>query len=130
MFGGSRAVEEAIAFARDHDGALVVKADGLARGKGVEVCGTVAEAVAAIERIGRGGRLGRAAERLVLQERLEGRELSIFALCAGTDWAILGSARDHKRLSDGDRGPNTGGMGAFAPVSEATDELSVWSAAR
>ena len=123
VFAGGLAADEATAFALGHRGPLVVKADGLARGKGVAVCDTSADAVAAIERIGRRRELGRAGERLVLQERLEGPELSVFALCAGTEWAILGSARDHKRLVDGDRGPNTGGMGAFTPVPEAGDPL-------
>jgi phosphoribosylamine--glycine ligase len=122
-FAGPAAADDAIALARAHGGPLVVKADGLARGKGVAVCETPAEAVDAIERIGRRRELGRAGERLVVQERLEGRELSVFAICDGAAWAVIGSARDHKRLEDGDRGPNTGGMGAFAPVPEATDEL-------
>jgi phosphoribosylamine--glycine ligase len=122
-FAGPTAADDAILLARDHGGPLVVKADGLARGKGVAVCDTPAEAVAAIERIGRRRELGRAGERLVIQERLEGPELSVFAICDGTSWTLIGSARDHKRLEDGDRGPNTGGMGAFAPVPEATPDL-------
>jgi phosphoribosylamine---glycine ligase len=123
LFAGPSAVDEALAHVAEHPGPLVVKADGLARGKGVVVCDTPDDAVAAIERIGRRRELGRAGERLVLQERLEGPELSVFAMCDGREAVIIGSARDHKRLEDGDRGPNTGGMGAFAPVPEATPEL-------
>lgn len=94
----------------------VVKADGLAFGKGVFVCDSVAESHAAIDRLMRRRELGAAGDRVVLQERLEGEELSVFALSDGTCLRILGCARDHKRIGDSDRGPNTGGMGAFTPV--------------
>jgi phosphoribosylamine--glycine ligase len=123
VFDGPTAVDEALAHVRGHARAVVVKADGLARGKGVVVCDSPDEAAAAIERIGRRRELGSAGERLVVQERLTGPELSVFALCDGQDAVIVGSARDHKRLLDGDGGPNTGGMGAFTPVAEATPWL-------
>ena len=112
--------DEADAFVRDRQGAaLVVKADGLARGKGVVVCDTPDEAHAAIDEVGRRRAFGAAGDRIVIQERLVGPELSVFALCDGRVARIIGMARDHKRLGDGDRGPNTGGMGAYAPVFDA-----------
>ncbi len=93
-------------------GPVVVKADGLAAGKGVVVADTGAEAAQACAALGRlpGGR------RILLEERLEGPEVSVIALCDGRRWALLPPAQDHKRALDGDRGPNTGGMGAVAPV--------------
>ena len=94
---------------------LVVKADGLAAGKGVTVADSVAEAEAAI-REAFAGRFGSAGEQLVLEERLQGPEVSVFALCDGERIVLLPPAQDHKRLEEGDRGPNTGGMGAYAPA--------------
>ena len=94
---------------------LVVKADGLAAGKGVTVANTVEETAAAIQEAFQ-GRFGRAGEQLVLEERLTGPEVSVFALCDGEDMVLLPPAQDHKRLLDGDHGPNTGGMGAYAPA--------------
>ncbi|MEJ6586283.1 MAG: phosphoribosylamine--glycine ligase [Synechococcus sp. ArSW.bin.68] len=94
---------------------LVVKADGLAAGKGVTVATTVKETVAAIQEAFQ-GRFGQAGEQLVLEERLTGPEVSLFALCDGEDMVLLPPAQDHKRLLEGDQGPNTGGMGAYAPA--------------
>ena len=94
---------------------LVVKADGLAAGKGVTVANTVKETVAAIQEAFQ-GRFGQAGEQLVLEERLTGPEVSVFALCDGEDMILLPPAQDHKRLLEGDQGPNTGGMGAYAPA--------------
>ena len=94
---------------------LVVKADGLAAGKGVTVAHTMAEAEAAVDRAFAGA-FGRAGERLVLEERLDGPEVSVLALCDGRDLVLLPPAQDHKRIGEGDTGPNTGGMGAYAPV--------------
>ena len=94
---------------------LVVKADGLAAGKGVTVAETKAEAEAAIRDAMERRRFGEAGARLVLEECLVGPEVSFFALVDGDRAVPLGSAQDHKRIHDGDRGPNTGGMGAFAP---------------
>lgn len=92
------------------DGGVVVKADGLALGKGVRVCGSRAEAESAIDALlTLGGSL-------VIEERLNGEEISWFGLCDGTRAALFEPARDYKRVGDGDRGPNTGGMGAFTPV--------------
>ncbi|WP_413429844.1 phosphoribosylamine--glycine ligase [Synechococcus sp. Cu2B8-bc1011] len=94
---------------------LVVKADGLAAGKGVTVADSVEETAAAIQEAFQ-GRFGQAGERLVLEERLTGPEVSVFALCDGEEMVLLPPAQDHKRLMEGDQGPNTGGMGAYAPA--------------
>jgi phosphoribosylamine--glycine ligase len=94
---------------------IVVKADGLAAGKGVVVARTVAEALAAVDAAFAGG-LGGAGETLVIEEFLEGEEASLFALCDGRTALEIGTAQDHKRALDGDLGPNTGGMGAVSPA--------------
>jgi phosphoribosylamine--glycine ligase len=94
----------------------VVKADGLAAGKGVTVAATVEQAEAAIAALMEQGALGAAGASVVIEERLTGPEVSLFALCDGTDAIFLGAAQDHKRVGDGDTGPNTGGMGAYSPV--------------
>ena len=107
--------EEALAVLAQVGRPLVVKADGLAAGKGVTVADTMAEAEAAI-REAFGGRFGSAGSHLVLEERMQGPEVSVFALCDGERMVLLPPAQDHKRLMDGDRGPNTGGMGAYAPA--------------
>jgi len=99
---------------------VVVKADGLAAGKGVVVCETAAEAHAALEDL---QRLGEAAKRVLLEDRLTGPEVSLFALCDGERVAVLPSARDHKQLLDGGEGPNTGGMGAVVPCADVGSEL-------
>ena len=94
---------------------VVIKADGLAAGKGVTVAMTRAEAEAAIETIGDGP--------IVIEEFLQGEEASLFALVDGETAVFLASAQDHKRVGEGDTGPNTGGMGAYAPAPVLTDEL-------
>ena len=96
---------------------VVVKADGLAGGKGVVVCDDVDSARAHVEEFLE-GRFGAASRVVVLEDRMSGDELSVFALCDGDNAVILGAARDHKRLKDGDTGPNTGGMGAVGPLTE------------
>jgi phosphoribosylamine--glycine ligase len=96
-------------------GACVVKADGLALGKGVTVCDDAAEARAAIDACLLEGRFGEAGARVVVEERMSGREVSVFALSDGEAVRVLAPACDYKRAHDGDRGPNTGGMGAYAP---------------
>jgi phosphoribosylamine---glycine ligase len=108
---------------------LVVKADGLAAGKGVMVCDSLAEAEAALDVIfGDGPDLGAADDptpgrpRVVLEERLRGHEASVIALCDGRAALALPAARDHKRLGDGETGPNTGGMGAYSPLPDLPDE--------
>ncbi len=99
---------------------IVVKADGLAAGKGVVVAGSIAEAEAAIEDIF-AGELGAGAQ-IVVEEFLEGEEASFFALCDGETAIPLATAQDHKRAFDGDKGPNTGGMGAYSPAPVMTEE--------
>jgi phosphoribosylamine--glycine ligase len=95
---------------------LVVKADGLAAGKGVVVCDSADEACAAIERIMRKREFGEAGATVVIEERLGGEEASFHVVCDGTRAVALAAAQDHKRVGDGDLGPNTGGMGAYAPA--------------
>ncbi|MGC1465001.1 MAG: phosphoribosylamine--glycine ligase [Pseudolabrys sp.] len=102
---------------------IVVKADGLAAGKGVVVAETVAEAEAAIDMLFGGG-LGEPAWEIVIEEFLRGEEASFFALCDGETAIPLASAQDHKRVFDGDKGPNTGGMGAYSPAPIMTDAMS------
>jgi phosphoribosylamine--glycine ligase len=103
---------------------VVVKADGLAAGKGVIVCDTNEDALAAIERIMVREEFGRAAGRqIIIEKRLEGQELSILALVSGRAIVPLAASQDHKRALDNDRGPNTGGMGAYCPAPMATPEL-------
>jgi phosphoribosylamine--glycine ligase len=103
---------------RRADYPLVVKADGLAAGKGVLICTTLAEAEAAIRSVLVERTFGGAGDRVVIEEFLEGDELSVIALVDGERVAMLPPARDYKRLKDGNRGPNTGGMGTFAPVDD------------
>jgi phosphoribosylamine--glycine ligase len=102
---------------------IVVKADGLAAGKGVVVAETLDEALAAVDMIF-AGRVGSAGSEVVVEEFLTGEEASFFALCDGTTAIPLASAQDHKRVFDGDKGPNTGGMGAYSPAAVMTDELT------
>jgi len=101
---------------------IVIKADGLASGKGVTVAGTVTEAIAAIDQI-LGGQFGQAGEKIVIEECLIGEELSVLAITDGLTIRPLLPARDYKRLQDGHLGPNTGGMGGYAPIPMATPEL-------
>jgi phosphoribosylamine---glycine ligase len=109
------AAEPAKAYARDQGAPIVIKADGLAAGKGVTVAQTVAEAEAAIDTMFAGG-LGEAGAEIVVEEFLHGEEASFFALCDGDTALELSTAQDHKRAFDGDQGPNTGGMGAYSPA--------------
>jgi phosphoribosylamine--glycine ligase len=114
--------EPAKAWARKRDGRVAVKADGLALGKGVLVCGSVAEAEAAIDRMLLGRHFGNAGSTVVVEERLEGAELSVLALSDGKDVVPLAPARDFKRAREGDEGPNTGGMGAYSPPTDVTQQ--------
>ncbi|HAC45517.1 MAG TPA: phosphoribosylamine--glycine ligase [Chloroflexi bacterium] len=102
-------------WARERGGQVAVKADGLARGKGVIVCASVDEANAAIDAMLVQSRFGRSGATIVVEEKLQGPELSVLAITDGTDVLALAPARDFKRAHDGDRGPNTGGMGAYSP---------------
>ncbi|QJW96693.1 phosphoribosylamine--glycine ligase [Frigoriglobus tundricola] len=114
--------------ARDYietrDYPVVVKADGLAAGKGVVVCKTSAEASAAVRRIMTDAEFGaRAGRRVVVEKRLEGEEVSVLALVSGRTFLPLPACQDHKAVNDGDTGPNTGGMGTYCPAPVATPEL-------
>ena len=101
---------------------VVIKADGLAAGKGVVIAQTIAEAEAAIETIFEGA-FGDAGNAIVVEEFLFGEEASFFALCDGQRFVAFGSAQDHKRVGEGDTGPNTGGMGAYSPAMGMSDAL-------
>lgn len=112
--------EEAETFIRQHGAPIVVKTDGLAAGKGVTVATSVDEAIAAAREAMLDGKFGGAGGELVIEEFMEGEELSYFALCDGETALPLASAQDHKRAYDGDEGPNTGGMGAYSPAPVCT----------
>ncbi|HJU90847.1 MAG TPA: phosphoribosylamine--glycine ligase [Gemmatimonadaceae bacterium] len=107
--------------AREFGAPVVIKASGLAAGKGVIVCGSTAEADSAIDYMLREHAFGAAGDEILVEEFMQGEELSVFALTDGTAVLPMLPAQDHKRRDDGDEGPNTGGMGAYAPVSIATD---------
>ena len=102
---------------------IVIKADGLAAGKGVVVAATRAEALAAIDAMLTEGRFGAAGARVVIEEFLEGEEASFIVMSDGAHVLPLATSQDHKRLRDGDRGPNTGGMGAYSPAPVVTPEI-------
>jgi phosphoribosylamine--glycine ligase len=108
--------EAAREFVRRRGAPVVVKADGLAGGKGVVVAATEAEALAAIDAMMQQGAFGEAGASVVIEECLEGEEVSLFALCDGSTALPLGAAQDHKRAGEGETGPNTGGMGAYSPT--------------
>jgi len=110
-------------WARERDGRIAVKADGLARGKGVIVCSNVEEADRAIDAMLVEQRFGKSGATIVLEERLDGPELSVLGVTDGTDVIALPPARDYKRARDGDRGDNTGGMGAYSPPKGVDDAL-------
>jgi phosphoribosylamine--glycine ligase len=108
--------DDAMDFVRENDWARVVKVDGLALGKGVFVCDTVTETLDALQIIFRENRFGDSGKSVVIEERLQGEEISVLMFCDGKTLALMPPSQDHKRRFDGDRGPNTGGMGVFAPV--------------
>ncbi len=110
-------------YVRERGAPIVVKADGLAAGKGVVVAQTVEEAEAAIDMMFDGG-LGQPAWEIVIEDCLVGEEASFFALCDGETAIALATAQDHKRVGDGDTGPNTGGMGAYSPAPIMTDDMN------
>jgi len=117
------AAAPAKSYARAHGAPIVVKADGLAAGKGVVVATSIEEAEAAIDMMF-GGNLGEAGAEVVIEEFLSGEEASFFALCDGETAIPLAAAQDHKRAYDGDKGPNTGGMGAYSPALVMTADMS------
>jgi phosphoribosylamine--glycine ligase len=116
-------LEPALAYVARHAEPLVVKASGLAAGKGAVVCATRGEAAETVRAMLGSGSLGIAGSTIVIESFLEGEEISVLAITDGEDVELLPVSQDHKRLLEGDRGPNTGGMGAYSPVSLATPAL-------
>ena len=123
-YGRFTAPDAAKSFIRDSGAPIVVKADGLAAGKGVIIAETGAEAEAAVDDMLSGGRFGEASAEVVIEEFLGGEEASFFALVDGENALPLASAQDHKRVGDGDTGPNTGGMGAYSPAPIVTENMA------
>jgi phosphoribosylamine--glycine ligase len=117
------AMAPAKAYLRAHGTPIVIKADGLAAGKGVVVAQDLAEAESAVDMM-LGGGLGDAGGEIVIEEFLDGEEASFFALCDGATAIALTTAQDHKRAYDGDKGPNTGGMGAYSPAPNIDEAMS------
>ncbi|HEY3289642.1 MAG TPA: phosphoribosylamine--glycine ligase, partial [Anaerolineae bacterium] len=113
----------ALAWVHELKRPIVVKADGLAAGKGVIICDTVDDAALALKRCMVNHEFGNAGTRVIVEERLTGREVSILAFCDGQTVLTMPPARDHKRVFDNDLGPNTGGMGAYAPVPDVSQQL-------
>ncbi|WP_299415062.1 phosphoribosylamine--glycine ligase [uncultured Sulfitobacter sp.] len=111
------------AYVKAQGAPIVVKADGLAAGKGVIIAETLAQAEAAIDDMF-GGEFGTAGAEVVIEEFMAGEEASFFVLCDGADVLPIGTAQDHKRVGDGDTGPNTGGMGAYSPAPVLTDQIA------
>jgi len=116
-------VTSALSYIDHHPEPLVVKASGLAGGKGAIVCATRNEARRAVRSMMEADQFGQAGRIVIIETFLEGEEISVLALTNGTDFELLPVAQDHKRLLEGDGGPNTGGMGAYSPVAVATPEL-------
>ncbi|HZC45583.1 MAG TPA: phosphoribosylamine--glycine ligase [Candidatus Acidoferrum sp.] len=110
-------------YVKSRTGSMVVKADGLALGKGVTVCHDVETALEAVSNAMERGRFGVAGRRVIVEEFLSGEEISFFALCDGEKAIPFGTFQDHKAIFDGDRGPNTGGMGAYSPVPQFGPEM-------
>lgn len=119
--------DAALEYVAGHPAPVVLKADGLAAGKGVVICPTAREAVEELQSMFR-GKFGKAGETIVVEQFLDGVEFSVFVLSDGKDYVILPEAKDYKRIGEGDTGPNTGGMGAVSPVP-FVDE-SVWETVR
>ena len=123
-YGRFTEVAPARAFIAQHGAPIVVKADGLAAGKGVIIAETMDQANGAVDDMLKGGAFGAAGAELVIEEFLAGEEASFFALCDGEVAIPLASAQDHKRVGDGDTGPNTGGMGAYSPAPIVTEAMA------
>jgi phosphoribosylamine--glycine ligase len=121
-FGADR-LDEALAYLGDLPGLYVIKTDGLAAGKGVVVTESLTDARDAVREYLSGAAFGAAGTTCVIEEGLTGPELSVFAACDGERAVLFGSAQDHKRVGDGDTGPNTGGMGTYSPVPGLPDDL-------
>ncbi|NPA73623.1 MAG: phosphoribosylamine--glycine ligase, partial [Epsilonproteobacteria bacterium] len=116
-------IEKAKSFIDTLSAPIVVKADGLCAGKGVIIAQSKDEAKEAALDMLSGKSFGEAGKKIIVEEFLDGYELSLFAICDGEDFKLLPAAQDHKRLLDGDKGPNTGGMGAYAPTPLIDEEL-------
>ena len=117
------AVAPALDYLRKRGAPIVIKADGLAAGKGVIVATTLAEAEAAVRDMLAGGKFGAAGKQILIEDCLVGEETSLLVVVSGRDYVILPTAQDHKRIGDGDTGPNTGGMGAYSPAEVVTPGL-------
>jgi phosphoribosylamine--glycine ligase len=115
--------QDAKAYIASRDEAVVIKATGLAKGKGVFVCDEPAEGIIAAEKIMEGKLFGKAGEKVLVEDKLLGQEASILAFVDGRNIYVLESSQDHKAIGDGDTGPNTGGMGAYSPAPIVTDKL-------
>ncbi|UKV15284.1 phosphoribosylamine--glycine ligase [Thalassospiraceae bacterium SW-3-3] len=122
-YGRFTTPDDARAFVEKHGAPIVVKTDGLAAGKGVTICQTVDEALAAIDECMVGGKFGDAGAELVIEEFMTGEEASFFAVCDGENVIPLIAAQDHKAVGEGDTGPNTGGMGAYSPAPVFTQSV-------
>lgn len=116
-------VDPALAYLKTRSIPIVVKADGLAAGKGVVVATTLAEAEAAVREMLEGGRFGDSGREILIEDCLFGEETSLLVVVSGRDYVILPTAQDHKRIGDGDTGPNTGGMGTYSPAEVVTPTL-------
>ena len=116
-------VAPALAYLRTRPIPIVVKADGLAAGKGVIVAQTLAEADAAVHDMLEGGKFGNSGKQVLIEDCLYGEETSILVVVSGKHYAILPTSQDHKRIGDGDTGPNTGGMGTYSPAEVVTPAL-------
>jgi len=119
-------VEPAVAYIKQKGTPIVVKADGLAAGKGVIIAKNEAEAIAAVASMLEGNAFGDAGSQVLIEEYLEGEEVSILAFCDGKTIVPMVSAQDHKRAFDGDKGPNTGGMGAYSPAPAYTPQVAAF----
>jgi len=123
FYGVFTQVDEALAYVREKGAPIVIKADGLAAGKGVIVAMSLPEAEAAIIDMLSGNAFGEAGARVVIEEFLEGEEASFIVMVDGENVLPMATSQDHKRVGDGDTGPNTGGMGAYSPAPVVTDEV-------
>jgi len=115
--------ENALKYIRSTSAPYVIKTDGLAAGKGVAICQTADEAVQTVKEYFQDGIFGDAGNNIVIEEFMVGEEASVFAICDGENYVLLSSAQDHKQILDGDKGKNTGGMGAYAPAPIVTDAI-------
>ena len=117
-------MDKALAYLDAQEAPIVVKADGLALGKGVVVAATIEEAKNAVIEMMEGGKFGRSGARVLIEECMVGREVTVLCFCDGKTIRPMPASQDHKRVFDGDKGPNTGGMGAFAPSPLYTEEIA------